>query len=544
MLYRIPFFLLFFSLLITSGATDTWASRADMRVLQQGAEQFMRDVESIFVHEEKANSPVNLTTNLSAEWNGEPMIEKVGDYYAITLPHLRLNAKDEAKYMVIDIGMIAINAMKLKDTRNTKIPNLGRQDVWSMSVAFPSTWLIHEKKTAADGTEKMEITGHIQIDTQNTKKLWLPKHEVMALSQMEFSIDVFYVETGMMPIISIPKIVVSSRMGADDDSKTPLWSGATLIKLHDILFQWPDEQDNTKMHSIATIKSLDFLQEFNGMDKKHLQRHQYVPTPPAAILSDDDLIVDKVSSATTISDIDYKDHKYRGLKIAKLTFSNSTTFNPETKRHDNRIGLRKHGLEFTGELPESDKLQGFTAHISKDFIPKNIEIDIELKNLPNAQEIMQAKQLIASKDSQEPETMLRFGGRQMRSQAFAMAGTQAHIHKILLQTGMVSMDMKGVLNLVLKDSEPLANGTIEIGLTDLAKIIHERLNKPRSKEQNPEQPDMMLMIFGILEQLGIADDKNPDRKRYLLEINPDGTTTLNGIDLSNLNSIIPQGQPQ
>lgn len=112
----------------------------DAEALRGVIQQFMDDQKSFLVP----------TLGASLVYDGRVTTERVGRYYAFTLPHMKLMYSNGR---VFEIGMISINAVPDKV-----------QGRWIMTMAFPTPMVMFNAEKSA--------VMRIDIGSQNTKAVW------------------------------------------------------------------------------------------------------------------------------------------------------------------------------------------------------------------------------------------------------------------------------------------------------------------------------------------------------------------------------------
>jgi hypothetical protein len=167
------------------------------------------------------------------DYDGTVMIEPSDGYYAVTLPHVKVNYTDGSQ---IDIGMISINA------------SAHEAGQWKMAVAIPTPLLLREKKDSAPIK--------INIGTQKAAGIWDESLKGFAKLDAQYgNITINQPDAPYTLAIAESQIVY-------DYAKNPdaTWTGPGFFALRNVTINWPANKSDLKL---AELKGEINLERYN-----------------------------------------------------------------------------------------------------------------------------------------------------------------------------------------------------------------------------------------------------------------------------------------
>lgn len=161
--------------------------------------------------------------------DGELVVEPVDDFYAVTMPHMKLQYKDGD---VLDIGIVSINA-----SAHTS------EGQWKMSVAVPATMTMQDP----EGQPLMRIN----IGSQKTVGIW--DEELDTFAKLDAAYSGITAESSDPEFkMSIPTIEIRHDFERDANGR---WSGPYFITAKDLALDIKENQ--------ASIKLAEFKARFD-----------------------------------------------------------------------------------------------------------------------------------------------------------------------------------------------------------------------------------------------------------------------------------------
>lgn len=189
-----------------------------------GAEKLRATIQSMIDLQQRFDG-AQVNTGSKVVYEGDIIIEPSGNFYSVTLPHLKY---EYMGIMTFDVGKIAINASPHKDGQ------------WKMTIATPTPMVLF----AEDGTKSFEIN----IGGQSLAGIWDDK--LMNFAKIDAKYSNITIGTPDSPdFIKIPEI--SIRYDFDKNAEG-LWSGPGYISARDLTFT------STKNGSGASLSEIRY----------------------------------------------------------------------------------------------------------------------------------------------------------------------------------------------------------------------------------------------------------------------------------------------
>ncbi len=277
----------------------------------------------------------------SLKTNGEIIIERADDYYAITLPAMTLT---NAKGTQGEIGLIAINATPTDNPNN-----------WKMSVAIPTPILYKDKNG--------EPTMRLDIGAQEMGGIWngsLGSFSKLSAHYSNIKLSHFQKQE----ILNIEQFNIATDL---KESEKGHWSGPTKISLNNLTLSKPN---STK---ILDLKEMTFLTSFENFTPQ--ERNNPIAEDTELSISEKILknLGDSFSFQINLKDLSINAPDLPAIKINKAHLDNASisffTKNLQSNKIQQSIKLNFNGLKT--EESENDAL-----------LPNQLNLNLDLANLP------------------------------------------------------------------------------------------------------------------------------------------------------------------
>lgn len=502
----------FFSLVVTCFFT---AYAMAQEVSQEGAEK----IKGFFTKKIQQTTDIQKFAGDTYEWEGEVSVEPSGNYYAITLPYLKIKQIDGKK---IDIGMIAVNAIPHDNEGN-----------WKTAVAIPTPIRIYDKLGALDyklDIGKQRMHGIFIADAGQFLKLD---------GQVQ---DVVMTNADDQVVMKLPQAHLKYDFNVVGEN---IWDGTYIFKAENIEFNMEAEQVSGKIASIylegmGEGLRVDSIQDFQ--DKMQEASQGFDPN----VANDPSKNKESLKSLSNVGDAmfsylaDFGDKTGGSFGITGLSISVPDMMDPSKKQNFNieklsfeamldemrsnkaslLYGVQLLGLNFP--MDASSPFASFGA-----YFPKDISVKVKLADVPykelldsGSTAIKQAFDMSAGAGA-TPATMPDFKKLFMESNA-----------KLLLQDTYISNDLYRIttdVNMMPAPTSPyMAKGTALTkiyGLPELAAKIQQ------DAQSNPQlaaaaQPLAMLQMFGQQKE-----ENGAKVFVYDLQLQDGGQVLLNGTDM-------------
>lgn len=438
--------------------------------------------------------------------DGDVSIEKSGDYYAVTLPHLSFNAPNGMK---TEIGIIAAN-MKPE----------GRPDLWKMALALPSPMTFFNY----DGTPLTTV----KVGKQHLKGLW---HEKLSgFVKMDMAYEDFTFDIADSDVkVSLPAVTAQTDMEEDANGK---WSGPTVISVKGLTTESASEGakfslEEASVTASTTGLSPDAMQNYNQKSEEFLAQMIGNPEPsPEMVVSLLELYNGMMDSAT--ADLKLKNLSFTAPDVSFSLGSVVYGFDLKDLMADKaslayRIG---YGDLDIPTLPED----------MKQFVPAEMSLDFRVAELPIA-EIFEVLKGIgeAAKTSPQAGEEAKLQAMAVIPQILAKAGTKFVVQENFIGNDLFRLELNG---------EALANSAAIYGATAKFQAVIKGLDTLSSKlqELSASNPMVASVATSALPALAMAqmlgqqatDASGAATRSYVFELDKNGKTLMNGTDLNDL----------
>lgn len=176
------------------------------------------------------------------EWTGDVTVEPAQNYYAVTLPYLKIKQATGSK---LDLGMVAVNAIPSSEAGQ-----------WKVAVAMPTPIRFYDRI----GTLEAEIS----VGSQRMAGIWV--EEAMNFLKLDSVYEnILVTDAGGKTLASIPNVTLSNDFAVTGPQK---WSGPYALSASNITINIPEE--NAK----GTIGSIFVKGEVNGFKINSLNAFQ------------------------------------------------------------------------------------------------------------------------------------------------------------------------------------------------------------------------------------------------------------------------------
>lgn len=446
---------------------------------------------------------------------GELSVEPADNYYAVTLPHIKMK---DVSGKVFDIGMIAANV----------IPGNTDKE-WKAAIAIPTP--IHI--IGADG----KPVGDISIAKQRALGIW--DVDLSSFIRLDAQYDDIAFQSSESPAnFKIGTVVVKNQFSREANGHL---SGPAQAVLSNWTLASPEDQLSGSIKDVridVAIKDFDPLvaKTFNEQVSAIGQAGQKITDSGSSPLGG----LAMYNMLTTL--------------MGKSSDSFSTTFslnglsvtgpNEETKAIETfELGSIGAGFDMsgfrTGAVKSSFKL-GYNGlklndpmDTFKDILPLSANLNLTVNNLPFQQLVDLGRTTVAANGD---------------PQATQMAGMTAMmtVPKLLTEAGTTldqSFEFAGNAfkgkgsGTIAANMNAVSGFTAEQNaeITGLDKVI-EVINAEIAKPNNPEAQNLQGVLgpLSIMQMVGQQKPDAPETRTYKLTVDAQGKTMLNGSDMSTI----------
>ncbi|PJB70062.1 MAG: hypothetical protein CO093_08845 [Alphaproteobacteria bacterium CG_4_9_14_3_um_filter_47_13] len=451
---------------------------------------------------------------------GKIMVEPSGSYYAVTLPHMRLEQADGS---YTDIGMISVNTLP-GDT----------SEQWKMTVALPTPIIYY------DSQNKSSVT--VEIKNQNFAGIWHETLKNFIKLNAQYG-DIIITQSDDQTRISIPVMKVIADMTPDGKG---LWSGSgdvILSGLHAHSDRTGGDVRLGEMKITSTVKDysfdavLDYQEKISALTES--QSGQGKKASSAHVMGLYNLIADFMGSAwdgfgVTVAVRDFS------LSMPKTAKASARNFKMDhSKLGFNMTGFRS-GLVTMGITSAYDGLQTFAMSAEdKALVPDHVNIDLSINNLPY-KEMAELGRTSLQGVTETPQAgaLVGMNAAMMLPQLLTKAQTNLTLKNTyvgnndynILTNAMMKADLKAALGAT-------GNARTEIyGIDYLVDSFNKIVSRPDLGEARKTKIQKSLAMLSVIKMVGQMekDAKGRDIRTYHLELNEQGQTLLNGTDLKAL----------
>lgn len=453
---------------------------------------------------------------------GELLVETNDDYYAITLPFIKIiHAND----MHTDVGMIAVNAIPGDDP-----------DSWKVTLAVPTPIIKYD-------TLDNPVTT-VNIGSQNFMGVWNEKfRNFIKLNAAYKNVEINNKTQDFR--VTIPEITLVNKI---EEGEGGLWSGPSRIALTDFNLEGAagklkahidkvSIEGRIKDYSIDAV--LDTEEKLSALEESY-EADGAESTSASHVTGIYNLVFDELSEAL---DGFTGTVRMQGLKMTKPPVALSpegrlnldtisATFGMggfRTGSVDLEFDLRYDGLTFA-PLPEEQK----------DVLPDHMTVDFQINRLP-------FRKMVELGRSSVKTAMQNPGSAQMTGiQALLIlpklatdAGTSVSFEDLSIGNDVYNLFLNAVLNADHNATKGfIGNGRMEIkGLDKLIEINNQGINNQELTAEQRAKIQQAVMVMTMLK--GMGEKQANDVYVYDFSLSKDGKAMLNG---QAMDGLIPGGQ--
>ncbi len=454
--------------------------------------------------------------------DGEILVEKSDHYYAVTLPHIKIEDRDGS---MLDIGMIAINAMPARTDGD-----------WNMTIAMPTPIITYD--------ENGDPAVTVRIGAQSFAGIYSPRLDNFYKFNAQYDqINVINHTNDLT--IDLGRVTMVSDLTANNDD---LWSGPTTLTV-DNLHAYSDSQP-------GEIRANRISGQIDIGDYDHKAMAAYEENLMAleeSVRSGDNPAASARHQAGTYNLFsDFWTQAFNDLSVrlaVKSLFSDSgerddhpaTTFSLEQGHiHLGLSGLRQNlagihtGLAFQGFSSDAVKEtaiqdiepQRFSLNISLNDIPLHDLVATGRETFKNTAHIAESPQLPMIQMAMTMPQMLSAAGSHM-------AIRDSYMRNDLYDIGLdakVTANVEAALGAVGESRLTIA------GMDRLLAALKTAGQSDALPEGKAAQLQQAATILTILQMVGQneTNDSGDAVRVYNVELNKQGQTLLNGTDMQAL----------
>ena len=315
--------------------------------------QALKTVFETFLSEQKTLA--DKSGGAQFEYDGEIMIEPAADYYAVTLPHIKVAYPDGSR---VDIGMISINA-------SAHVPGQ-----WKMALAIPTPLLLRESPDAAPIK--------INIGTQKAAGIWDESLKGFAKLDAQYgNITINQPDAPYTLAINEARIVYDYTKNAD-----ATWTGPGYFALKETALVWPANKSTLKL---AELKGEINLTQYNPAAVA-AYRANIMGAADGTTPASQNTVLDQLSQLITSLGGGIKSgFTLMGLEITRPDPATNTPQTFTAKSGFARIDARNFAAEKAG-LGIGLGFDGIATNpVPKGYegvLPSSLNIDLDLADMP------------------------------------------------------------------------------------------------------------------------------------------------------------------
>lgn len=506
------------------GADLASARAQEMQALDERGQALLTLFEDV-VKNQQSQPLANGTT---AKFEGNVSVEKVDDYYAVTLPFISLHYPDGD---VFEIGLIAINAAAHQDP-----------DQWKMTFALP---------TPMNYVSKGKETFQVAIGGQRSSGVWNGK--LGYFSKLDANFENINIDDKVKgALINIPSVRVVYDLDSDTDGR---WSGPLYFTFNDINATSPTEGGeifrlgalNMNMEIFkydpaalgAYRSALNDMAVLPGPNTNNAEQ-ETTPSAPNSPL-DDDKLGTMIQSLVALLGDGFTSE----FQLADFTMTN---YAEDAAFKTLRMADANFGIDMTGFLAKSALINmrtGYNGLTLEPFpqdipalAPANLNLDIVLEKIPFEEIIALGRSTMESSIANPNMSGLGTLSLAMSLPAIlSKAGTSLLLENNYVGNDMYHIDLKGK---VITDVEATNSATADItaqfrGMDDITQYLTTQMktNPEAANVGTMQQALMGLTVLKGFAKAGVNDDGAPVHI-FNIVMNPQGQILLNGNDMSML----------
>ncbi len=492
----------------------------------EGAEKLKAIFSDMLAYQEDAMAVNDLT--LKAD--GEIKIEPAETYYAVTLPHLSVQADDGEGFF--DIGIIAINAAPTED-----------EGVWRMSVALPTPMTGYDQNGSPLFT--------VDFGRQRMSGLW---HEAfrnfVALDAAYENVSAQDTQGKFQMLLPVSRIVYDMTENENGD-----WSGPVLFEVNDISVR----VEGSEVLSIDAVESNSEILEMSPQAIAEYQEKIAALTENLSEAENPDEISAGHATGFYNTVMDFLTTAWDGFTSQITIRGLKVTAGPEKDEKFTSMAFDSlgYGFDMTGFKEDSVTLAmrfGYSGLVVEpetpeyqEIVPGEVSFNLVVKDLPFTKLAALGKDTLeASLKSPEMAQMSGMQAVMTTPQLLAESGTVAELKETRVIGPAYSFEINGIVN---ADAAAQFGATADAkavitGLDKITARITEKINDPETTEQMRQKLQQHLQGVAFVQMLGQQEtmDDGAQGRVYNLEVTRDGQMLLNGTDLSALMAAQRGGQ--
>lgn len=477
----------------------------------QSTEDQLKSIFEQIIENQKAEAELDEEIGLS--FDGDVVVEPIDDYYAITMPHIKVNYEDGD---VLDIGIISINASEHD-----------KDGQWKMSVAIPS-------KIALKDAAGSDI---IRISSASQKAAGIWDETLQNFAKLEATYTDILVESSDPEFkMNLPAINIRNNLEQDTDG---LWSGEYFVMSDGLKLSAKKNDTNLEIGETKMRVDIDrYDAEISASFKDTIAQlrsgdKNLSPDETAALA--DSIINTILTSGNGFT----SNYSVSGINMSsKDKFGETSAFT---------FGKVNFGFDLTGFLNNDVMVALRASHNDfevlnqkeqfKGFDPSNSNIDIKLQNIPITDVLNTSRNVIKS-IAQNPDTAAMAGLSLILKIPAILSQAKT---KLSIADSFISSDEYKVT----LDGNVIADITAANSATGEANAKFFGLDKILAKAQvladNPDTPDKarfdeirrkLLMLKSIGKVETAQDGQFYHSYNFIMD--PKGQMLLNGQDVRTL----------
>ncbi len=469
------------------------------------------------------------------EYEGGVSVEQTDNYYAVTLPPLRVNYSSNT---TLDVGIISINAT----------PHEEREDRWKMSFALPTPMVLY-------GKENTEIF-QLDIDGQRAAGIWDEDFEsFIKLDAIYQNIEVTAGEYGRL---SIPEAQI--RYDFTENEENGYWSGPTVSSVKDLTVEFGKSETKISIDSAQVKANIDDYNVKAAQDFKTKIRDftQKIQENSKAVLDKNIPAEKKHEIGKTMQKMNFQlfaafvellENMGNGASI-EYSLNGFSLLNPQSVEDDKEASSKeikldhamfgfalngldegaaslavKFGFDGAGTVPPANIYDS-------PIIPSAMNIDMRLQDIA-FEKLTAAAQPALQSMAQNPDLAMIIGIGLISTlpAILSEAGTKLIVDKSFIEGDGFRIEFDGALN-----ADPGAMTGFSGRMNGLFTGLDEMIEKTERLQFDPKVKDTqgvkrLLTQLTALQTVGRKDeDSKPSRYRFDIEIQSAGAVLLNGQD--------------
>lgn len=504
----------------------------------QGIKQFIEDVIA-------QQTEIQKLAGEQYEWTGDVRVEPSGNYFAVTLPYLKIK---QSTGNTIDIGMFAINTAPAQE-----------EGMWKMAIAIPTPIKIYDKLGALENT--------VSIGKQRLNGLWIS--DIKQFLKLNGALqDVVVTDSQDVTVATIPQSHIKYDFNIVADN---IWDGTYSIGASDIAFNMPGEQVS------GSIGSLFFNGSADGFKASRIKEFQEQMTEASQGLTADDInnpasgaqITENMQAVGTalfdyLADFGSGSTGTFGIKDIKLSMpdpeapdskielqaseisSSVEMLGMDTDNSKLAFGIKFIGMDATAETTAEDasNLAKFSPYIPGDIALKLSVVDFPYQSFMASTGEGLGQMMAMDQNASEEDTQAAI----MQNLPDINKLIEEHNSRLVLEESYIAANLYRIdlgLNVAPAPQSPLkVNGNANIRITGLENVIAQMQEDAKDTESPMFAAQMQqgLAMIPMLQMMG--NQVQEDGKTvyvYDFGFESDGRILLNGADLSQMQGALQGG---